>query len=264
MALLAFDSRPPRAGCLAPFEMAGDPDRPACLLLHGLGCSPHTMQELGEFLSALGFHCYAPLLPGHGEELEDFKAVQLKDWVEAAHLSMDYLRNLRSKVVVVGFSLGGTLALELASTKPVAALACLAAPVFLDDWANRIYSETKEVTSALPLVFDVANRAARQRRKSAVHKVLPVTVVGEFLKLQEQVRETLEDIHCPVLVAQSRSDHSVPPSNAPYILRQVGSQKRRLIWLKRAYHVLPVDYGSRRLAREVGRFLLEATGPYPA
>lgn len=248
---------------VAPFELEGAPEKMACLLLHGFGCSPYTMRTLGEALSGAGHPCYAPLLPGHGEKLEDFNEVSHEDWLEAATASFDYLRERHRRVAVVGFSMGGSLGLYLASERPVTCLAVLATPVFMGSWVNRIYPMARAFTSALPVVFDVANRAARQRRKPAVHKVLPVSAVGEFLKVVDAARDRLSQVRCPILVAQSRSDHTVPPSNAPFIAENVASSSRRLLWLRRAYHVLPVDYGFKRLEHEVTRFLAEVEKDLP-
>ncbi|MCA9795879.1 MAG: alpha/beta fold hydrolase [Candidatus Eremiobacteraeota bacterium] len=256
MAPVAPD-HPPRRGPLTPFELPGVPGNPGVLLLHGLGCSPYTMRSLGESLSAAGFASYAPLLPGHGESLADFQEVTRADWLEAAEASFRLLKSRYNKVVVIGFSMGGTLALSLAEKHRPYALVLLATPVFFEDWEKRIFPAGRQLTSALPLVFDVANRGARRRRRDGVHKTLPVKAVGEFLQLLDIARQNLALIECPILVAQSRSDHTVPPSNAPYIIEQVASTKRRLLWLKRAYHVLPVDYGCKRLEREICRFLTE-------
>lgn len=217
------------------------------------------MRSLGEALSASGHSVYAPLLPGHGESLEDFNEVLHIDWLEAAEASFDYLQGLHGRVTVIGFSMGGALGLHLASQREVEALGLMAAPVFMGSWVNRIYPVARAFTSALPVVFDVANRAARKRRKHGVHKVLPVHAVGEFLKLLDHVREQLAQVKAPLLVAQSRSDHTVPPPNAPFICHNVSSDFRRLIWLRRAFHVLPVDYGCRRLEGELIRFLAQAS-----
>ena len=252
--MIAFDSRPPRGDVAAPFELKGEPSRAACLLLHGFACSPHTMRSLGLRMHRAGIPVYCPLLPGHGEPLNDFNSVQAEDWIEAALASHAYLQQRYEKVAVVGFSMGGTLGLQVASRTKIESLTLIASPVYLDHWVERIYPVAKAVTSALPVVFDVANPVARRRRKAGVHKVVPVKAVGQLLELLEDTRERLDSIRCPILVAQSRSDHTVPPSNAPFILERVASEKRRLIWLRRAFHVLPVDFGYRRLEAEIIRF----------
>lgn len=212
---------------------------------------------MGDALSDHGHPCYAPLMPGHGEELEAFNKVTWQQWVDAAVAAYDELARDHASVAVVGFSMGGTLGLHLATVRPVTALALMATPVYLGSWVSRIYPAARQFTSALPVVFDVANHGARQRRKAGVHKILPVHAVGEMLQLMDDVRPRLGEVRCPLLVAQSRNDHTVPPGNATYICEKVSSQMRRLLWVKRAFHVLPVDFGCHHLEHEVCRFLAE-------
>ncbi|MCE7870395.1 alpha/beta fold hydrolase [bacterium CPR1] len=255
--MLAWNAQPPRPDLASPFLLEGQGEKVAVLLLHGFACSPQTMRSLGTALHMRGHTCYAPLLPGHGEMLEDFNMVLSTDWLDAAEASFDHLKQRYDRVAVVGFSMGGTLGLHLATVRTLQSLTLLATPVFFGSWVRRFYPMARSFTSALPVVFDVANHRARKRRKLGVHTVLPVHAVGELLALLEEVRPRLSQVECPLLIAQSRSDHTVPPTNAPFIAQNVSSRLRRLLWLRRAFHVLPVDYGFRRLEHETARFLAE-------
>ncbi|MEW6282161.1 MAG: alpha/beta fold hydrolase [Candidatus Eremiobacterota bacterium] len=255
--MLAWNAQPPRADLACPFHLEGKPGKTAVLCLHGFACSPCTMRSLANYLNHHGHPCYAPLMPGHGEMLEDFNMVLYQDWIEAAEASFDHLKQRHDRVAVVGFSMGGVLGLHLATVRNLQALTLLATPVYFGTWLRRFYPVARTFTSALPVVFDVANHRARKRRKHGVHTVLPVHAVGQLLELLEDVRPRLNQVECPLLIAQSRSDHTVPPTNAPYIAQHVSSRFRRLLWLRRAFHVLPVDYGFRRLEHEVARFLAE-------
>src|SRR3989338_6813125 len=51
----------------------GDGPR-ACLLIHGLGCGPIQMKELGERLAPSGFTVRGILLPGHCEGTEALRS----------------------------------------------------------------------------------------------------------------------------------------------------------------------------------------------
>src|SRR5574337_252777 len=91
----------------------------ACLLLHGFGCGPIQMRELGESLSKWGFTARGILLPGHCETNNSFTSVTFHDWrkkVEAEYLQ---LKNRYKEVVVIGFSLGALLTLQLAAHYPI-------------------------------------------------------------------------------------------------------------------------------------------------
>lgn len=254
--MLVWDTRAPRADRVTAFETAGDPDLAAVLLLHGFGCSPWTMRGLGRRLAEQGRGCYAPLLPGHGESTAGFNRVRHAEWLDAAEASFDHLSERYERVAVVGFSMGGTLGLHLAGVRPVAALATLAAPLRLP--LGGLVAKAGGLLPSLPVMFDVADPRARSSRTQGVHAALGAPAIRELLNLLDHVRPGLPRVTCPVLVAQSRSDHTVWHGNARAIVDGVSSQRRRLVWVPRAWHVLPVDYGHELLEDEVARFLAEA------
>ncbi|MBP8211144.1 MAG: alpha/beta fold hydrolase [Ilumatobacteraceae bacterium] len=77
------------------------------LLLHGLGGTGATMQPLADGLTAAGHLTHAPTLPGHGSQPEQLRDVGWVDWLTAAEAW--------PADVIVGQSMGGSLALALAA-----------------------------------------------------------------------------------------------------------------------------------------------------
>lgn len=256
--MLVWDGRAPRADRTAPFTVPGRPGEAAVLLLHGFGCSPWTMRGLARRLSREGWTCHAPLLPGHGESVAGFNRVRWEEWTEAAERAWDHLARDHQRVAVVGFSMGGTLGLHLATVRPVAALATLAAPLHLP--LGYLARALTPVLPSLPVNFDVADPVARRGRSQGVHTALGLRAVGELLELLEQVRPRLGEVRCPLLVAHGMGDHTVWPADARALCDRVSSRRRRLVWVARAWHVLPVDHGHRLLEDEVARFLSEPPG----
>lgn len=77
------------------------------LLLHGLGGTAATMQPVADALAAIGHDVHAPTLPGHGTDPADLLSVTWAEWLRAA---VEWPAE-----VVVGQSMGGSLALALAA-----------------------------------------------------------------------------------------------------------------------------------------------------
>ncbi|MBO9341627.1 MAG: alpha/beta fold hydrolase, partial [Roseiflexus sp.] len=96
------------------------------LLIHGFGGDPAEVLPLAAALIQDGYSVYAPLLPGHGTLPDAMAGVQWQQWAEAAAHGFAALRQRCDNVVIVGFSMGGLLALILAAHLPVARLAVLA------------------------------------------------------------------------------------------------------------------------------------------
>ena len=99
--------------------------RPPIFFVHGAFSHAGHLANWQALFSGAGFECYAPSLPGHAPS----------DRVLLASLTLDdYLAALKGDVVrfavppvIVGHSMGGLLAQQLASIIPCQALICVAA-----------------------------------------------------------------------------------------------------------------------------------------
>jgi pimeloyl-ACP methyl ester carboxylesterase len=94
------------------------------VLIHGAFSRPLHFAAWIAFFSAAGFECHAPALPGHAsEDAELLRSVSLPDYLLALTTE---LRRLPSPPVLIGHSMGGLLAQQLAATEPCRGLVCLA------------------------------------------------------------------------------------------------------------------------------------------
>jgi alpha-beta hydrolase superfamily lysophospholipase len=85
---------------------------PAALLVHGYGATPAELRSLAERLAAAGWTVEVPLLPGFGAEIRQLPDRRLEDWIGAVEAAGHGLRREGHRpLLVVGFSMGGTLAL---------------------------------------------------------------------------------------------------------------------------------------------------------
>src|SRR5690606_14946115 len=114
------------------------------VLVHGFTGTPYEVSYLGARLAQAGFTVRAPRLPGHGTSVADLDQTRWEDWAEAVERAADALRVRCRRVAVVGQSLGGLLALHLAShRKDVLAVASLAAPLWLEGLSGRVARWTR-------------------------------------------------------------------------------------------------------------------------
>src|ERR1700742_4131618 len=109
------------------------------LLVHGFTGTPVEMRFLGEELAHAGFRAHGMLLPGHGTRVEDLDRTTWRDWADAVEDAFDTLALSCRRVAVVGQSLGGLLALHVASRRrDVAAVGSLATPLWLQGLSARV------------------------------------------------------------------------------------------------------------------------------
>ena len=110
-----------RGGCqvklhrrsVEPFYFPGN--HIGCLLLHGFSGSPSEMRYMGERLAQDGWTVSGILLSGHGTTPELMAKTSWEDWVKDAEAGVRQLRKSCDIIIGIGLSMGGLLALHLAT-----------------------------------------------------------------------------------------------------------------------------------------------------
>lgn len=90
--------------------------RKGILLIHGLGDGPGSFVDIGPELAKQGFLVRTVLLPGHGTRPSDLLDVSVNQWREVVKEQADILGKEVGELWLGGFSTGGNLALEYASS----------------------------------------------------------------------------------------------------------------------------------------------------
>ncbi len=95
------------------------PTRGVMVLIHGISESPAGMNELAEVYYEQGFNVVTVLLEGHGTTPQDLANVtDVKRWQGQVDRAIQEARDLGDKVMLGGFSFGGSLAIEAAVRNP--------------------------------------------------------------------------------------------------------------------------------------------------
>ena len=144
------------------------------------------------------------------------------------------------------------MALKLAAEYPVGRLVSLAAPIYINE--RRL--------PLLPLYRLFRNYAPKKRKKMEVdpqynigYDETPLASLSSLLALIKQVDSLLPSVTVPVLIIQSKNEHTVRPESASHIYRSLGSREKKLIWLTKSGHVVTLDNEREQVFAEVARFL---------
>jgi len=200
------------------------------LLIHGFTSSPADFHELAEFLAGKNITVYVPLLPGHGTHPRDLKETKYKDWTNAVQQSLDLLDT--EKKFVLGYSMGGTLALDLASKNDLNGVISINSAMFL---ANRYLPFIPIVKLAETYTSKKAEDIIQFiDEKRIVYDSIPLDSITELQKLINTVQ--LQKITEPMLIFQADSDKIVSPESASYIYNNVESKDKELIFLTNSTH----------------------------
>lgn len=216
-----------RAASVAP---PADKDKIVCLLIHGFGGSLIEMEPLALALEKEGFAVVRLTLPGHGTTLEDFSQTFFPDWVAAAERACQQELDRGKRVLVIGHSLGGSLALHLAEHYDLAGVVTLAAPVYLyrffppeaADWRLPLIGLLKYIRPRWPKAPDDP-RAREIAPWGGYAGVRLLPQLHSFMQGLEPIQQGLGQITEPLLIMQARDDEVVPEGNAFTIARKVRS-----------------------------------------
>ena len=190
---------------------------------------------MATFLHEKGAYTVAgPLLPGHGHEVKDMNKVHWQDWVAAVDDLYNKLTAKCSKVFVLGESMGGLLAMEMAIAHPQIAGVMLFAPAlhvpklgaakFL--WPFKEYIYKSNTDDSMPWQG---------------FNVVPLHAASELLKLQKHVKQHMQEIAQPTYVFQGQLDQSIDPMSSIEIIEGISSSEKELFWMEESTHCILID-----------------------
>ena len=223
--------------------------RPSCLVLHGLGGGPYELAPLIAALEAEGLTVSTPVLPGHEGAGAVMPASDWHDWAATAEAAFDALALAGAPVVVLGFSTGGTLALRLATLRPVSRLV-LMAPFLAIRYSGlvplRPQSYLRKVAQLIPNLprRPPAVRDPEMRRWASScdrFKTFSLHATLSALELIDEVLPLVPSITTPTLIIQGKLDTVVEPANAAWLLQHLGSTRKSLASMAHSDHLVALD-----------------------
>jgi carboxylesterase len=202
-----------------------------------------SLRPLAELLSKRGFAIEMPLLPGHGTTPRDLLPYRYSDWRAEAKSALDRLRRRTKAQVAVGFSMGGTLVLDLATNEPLQGVVTINAPILGRDGV------IVKLAPFFEKVVPIAPASSAGLKKNDIKKggdedaydMVAVAAGNSLVKALPEVRARLGKLSAPLLVIYSRDDHSVPPDNSKELAKLVGSKAVTVLELLDSYHVATLD-----------------------
>jgi carboxylesterase len=87
----------------------------------------------------------------------------------------------------------------------------------------------------------------------------PTRGIAELRDLLAEMRRSLAQIRCPVLLAHSRADGGVAPENMERIYAELGTSDKTMLWLEKSGHVVTRDLERQRLFEAAEDFIRRIT-----
>ncbi|HWI51581.1 MAG TPA: alpha/beta fold hydrolase [Symbiobacteriaceae bacterium] len=210
------------AGTRLYYEETGPSAGRPLLLLHASLQTCESMAPLRARLAPLGYRMVTPDQRGHGRTGNPGRTLgiaQLADDMEAliGHLGLE-------RPIVAGFSLGGTVGIELARRGRLAGLVVLASRIFTVSRGQRAL-DPADIRRRSPLWV----RQLEERHVETPWEELSIELGTMFETWPGFSVEELSGITCPTLVVQGDNDQMVPVDQGEALAAAVGGAKFHLV-----------------------------------
>lgn len=209
-----------------------------CLLIHGFTSTPAELNPITEGLAQAGYTTYSILLAGHGTKPEDLLSVAYTDWIESAQQGINHLKKSCKKIVVIGHSMGGLLALQMGARNKINGIVTIAAalkPKNRKAYFAWLLKHFQTYTS-LPST----ERPPEQQQYLLHYPYFPVASVAELQRLAAHTRGILAQVTADALIIQPKDDDTVYPDSAKIIAKKISSRRKECLWLDGGTHNVPV------------------------
>ncbi len=204
------------------------------------------MRPLGALLNNAGWTVHAPLLPGFGPEIETLSERSFREWVHTGRTAYEDLQREHQTILLVGNSMGGSLAMRLAEGNSPAGLVLLAPFIcFAVWWHNLLWPAIRRLVPRLK-PFQHADFSSPQVRRmvrrmyngadpddAAIQTYLrelsvPIRALDQLKQVGRLAFATAPHVKTPTLVLQGRHDLLVNPNSTRTLVRRFPTPPRYL------------------------------------
>ncbi len=224
-----------------PFYFPGNST--GCLLIHGFTGAPMEMRPLGDFLAEKGYSVLGIRLSGHGTKMADMQRSHWQDWAGSVLDGWHLLQNSTDKIILMGLSMGGVLALYHASFLPVQGVVSMSTPYQL---------EPDSKLALLPFLSGIIPYLAKGEsdwhdpgaaKDHISYEKYPTRAIVQLTLLLQAMRISLPKVTAPALLMHAKGDLGVAPENMSRIYQELGTaeENKEMVWLENSGHVLTRD-----------------------
>jgi len=234
------ESKPKNIG--EPFFLKHFFSRKGIILVHGYMAAPEEMRPLADYLYKNGYNVYGVRLQGHGTAPEDLAIQNWGKWYDSASRAYIIMKNSVKTFSIVGFSMGGGIALLQAANKPgrFTGVISINAPFKLMSVASRfapvIVAWNKLLTKIKIDKWKMEFVENDPEYPQINYLRNPVSGGYELDKLMRFVENRLGKVTDPTLIIHASGDPVVDPVSGEEIFKKLGTKEKQLIRVYANHH----------------------------
>jgi carboxylesterase len=213
--------------------------RPAAVLIHGFPGTPAEMGPLANLLNQQGWTTKNILLPGFGPQFNTLFSRGYQEWIEAAKAALIEFQQDHGPILLIGYSMGGSVALNVAAeTRPAGLI--LLAPFWRMasvrqklSWqvfkrVTRSFRPFRRVSFEDPKIRDGFGKFLpdldldSHETQQALRKLrVPNRIMDQVERLGHRAGKIAPMITIPLLIIQGTDDNRVPRASTRHLIKSL-------------------------------------------
>ena len=159
------------------------------------------------------------------------------------------------KVIVGGHSMGGILTLILASKHEFDGIFVISAPVGIRSFLFKLVP----IFRLFIRYHKIDSETFRKDTNGAWvgYDKIPLNITTKIKKLMNEMKISLKNVECPILLFQGCLDSEIKKGSMNYIFNMINSERKRKIWLKNNGHPILNSPDHKRIFSELITFVSE-------
>ncbi len=236
------------------------------LILHGFTGTPENVNTLAPPLEALGFLYSMPTLRGHGADSpEALRNVTWQEWMEDAQNALLELLDKTEKAIIVGHSMGGMIAMNLAADyeKNIDSIIVLGSTTKLVS----PFGPKRPLHFLVPIISKIFNKSDMPIEYAdfeltqchPAYKQAPTEAIVELFNFIKVTERRLPEVRLPILIMHSKKDHSNSPKGVDALYRSISTpeDQKQIVWFEKTKHEMFLDCERDAVIRNVVEFIVQ-------
>jgi carboxylesterase len=239
------------------------------LIIHGFLDRVDSVSIIESPLIALGLPCRKPVLRGHGADSpEALRGLTWQVWVADAEAALQDLMADVEKAIVIGYSMGGLVAITLAAeySESIDSLILAAAAVQLESPiapGRPFYFLTPLIVRLfknwdMPAVY--ADPELAKNHNS--YPWTPTDAIAALFEFSKVTRKRLNEVITPTLILQSHNDSTIAQECARIIFNGITTPtaNKKIVWFEKTEHEMFRDCEREAIVAVIRDYVWERVG----
>jgi carboxylesterase len=233
--------------------LSGQTNAPLFLFIHGYGSTPDDLIPLASYINSHGYNCALLLLRGHGENSDDLIGLNYLDWLNQARAFYTQYSKQFDEIYLVGFSLGSTLSLQLATEENVAGIVAISTFLEPPDMTEKLLQVLRFVgIKSFSRILQVTHKKTKNEIK--YYKKLPVEETYNLISQVSKIIPCLSNIECPIIFFHSIDDLVSDYWTVANLADDLASRGAHLVTFRCLRHFLHFDMPLPSIFKVVSEF----------